>query len=224
MRFAGPVLGLIPLGDDLDAHSFGIGIVDPQVNFSTRPGALGIAGTPLSLEATCAPGEVHGDEWSVQVVGNNVQRFDEDGLSCAGNLGVSFGLIVSDDVNALDEESGVAIDFDLDGVPNVPVYFSLEFGSATLGLLGVGPAAILVSGPGAVPIPGVFAPAGALEMFENGNLGYDSFDPIGNPLGDIVIFSLSAGSPTLGLTGASPGDLLSSRPIRRPSSGGLPRL
>lgn len=225
-------LGLLQ-GDDIDALSYGTttaptaldkasGYGEPSiaqplpspgwpspVAFSVRPGAVGLAGTDLAREATCSPAEVAGDEYGVPTPGTNRQVFDENGTPCTTNTGFPFGLLIGDDVDALDAQSPFTIQ------PGQPIYFSLAPGSPSLTTLGVTPAHILKTASGTTPV--VFAtPAqlglqdgddiDAIELIENGN---GTFDPAtaSNP-GDILIFSLRAGSPSLGALGFRPGDLL----------------
>lgn len=186
------------------------------LNFSVRPGATGQPGTAVDVEASCQPAEVAGDEFAVTIPGQNEQVFDENGVPCSTNAGYPLGLTLEDDLDALNRQPPSFVDSNADGVPEAPVYFSLAPDSPSLTALGVTPAHILVSSGGGPP--NVFATPqelgletgddiDAFILWENGN-GY--FDPAGttNPSGDLLVFSLAAGSPTLAALGRSPADLL----------------
>ncbi|MBI4307115.1 MAG: hypothetical protein HY678_12425, partial [Chloroflexi bacterium] len=221
-------LGLGPV-DDLDALSYGKPSANPPINFSVRPGAVGAPGSDLAIEAPCAPNEVAGDEYSVFTTGTNEQRFDENGVACAGNAGLPFGLSIGHDVDALDNLPPSAVDTNADGVPEFDIYFSLTAGSPALASASATPADVLVRFGGTSTVIAVYAPAAALgltagddldalELAENGLAGYQPFNPVSATSGDRIVFSLRAGSPTLGaIPGATAGALLVPNP-----SGGLP--
>ena len=197
-----------------------------SINFSLRPGAIGITNTAVWVEANCQPAQVAGDEYGVDLPGQNSQVFDEDGLPCsASNDGYPLGLTLEDDLDALNRTPPQSVDEDGDGIPDKPVYFSLQTGSPSLVALGATPADILMTLGGALPV--IFAPGSdlglqdgdeldALALLENEN-GF--FDPATSVYtnGDKLAFSLAAGSPTLAALGRNPGDLLA--PNTSPAGG-----
>ncbi|MBI4161384.1 MAG: hypothetical protein HY509_02945, partial [Acidobacteria bacterium] len=137
-------------------------------------------------------------------------------------LGLQEGLVGvfpdSDDLDGLEERPPE--DVAPNGVPAEPVYFSLDPASPSLPSLGAGPADILVTSGGAAPT--VFASAAdlglapeddldALCLWENGDGVFGA--------GDLLAFSLAAGSPSLFGIAAQPGDLLRPGPaVLRPGS------
>ncbi len=185
-------LGLVA-GDDIDAFSFGNGLISGQwvyspFNFSTRPGAVGLPGTELAEEALCNPAEVAGDEFSI--VGDfseggpyinaqrpdeeggpyiNAQRLDEDGAACTTNRGNALLLVVGDDIDALDQldPGGGPATADSAKRPTdtpLPVYFSLAPGSPSLTAMGASPADILMVTPGSGNPPTIYASAAFLGL------------------------------------------------------------
>jgi hypothetical protein len=101
------------------------------------------------------------------------------------------------------------------GLPTVPVYYSVD--AATAAAAGFLPAAVIVKPPGVAPIA-VYAPPVALGLDLIGGPGSDDidalavFDVAAPPLAfapgpDIVLFSLTPGSATVGTPNPCPGPL-----------------
>ncbi|MCI0521558.1 MAG: hypothetical protein L0Z70_15040 [Chloroflexi bacterium] len=207
--------------DELSSLSFGVDFSDdtlPPVQFSVAPGAQGTEGSAVRLEAGCSPAEPQADVFSSSLSGANSQDLDGDGEACATNSG--YGLLIEEaadqDVDALAADPCRSIDFNCDGLPDEPVYFTLSGGSPTLALLDATPADILVAGS-----------AYLLEVWASGNdqLGLadgDSVDALclsedGDGLfgdGDRLLISLAPGSPSLATIGAGAADLLYANPPR----------
>jgi hypothetical protein len=116
---------------------------------------------------------------------------------------------VRDDLDALYQQDSSVVDRDADGVPERPVYFSLDVASPSLRAFGFLAGDVLKTASGAPPTAYVSAEdlglvAGddldALCLREDGDGVYGA--------GDALYFSLTAGSPTLSRIDAGPGDLL----------------
>jgi hypothetical protein len=220
-------LGLLCAGgsgalDDVSSLSYGDDFGDddlPALQFSVGQSAHGRAGTAVYGESQCNPAQAQPDVFESALHGDNVQDLDGDGVACAANVGYGLGLSESaqaDDVDALARDPCLSVDLNCDGWPEAPIYLTLAQGSPTLGLLDASPADILVSGQEYTPI--IWA-AGeqlgltggdeidALCLREDGDGLYDE--------GDLIVFSLTAVSPSLWLIGAGPGDLLRNDPLRR---------
>lgn len=181
-------LGLVA-GDDIDALSMGPdrSTVPGLPEFSPRLGSLGLAGTAVRTEATKNPTEAHGDAFTIQGGGANSQWLDEATLGLA---------VPQDDLDALaDPGSG-------------GLFFSLRAGSPTLAAIGATPGDILQHNPG-------LAPSVAIPHTALGLVPGDDLDALCNclpPAGETLLFSLSAGSPSLATIPASPADILQPGP------------
>ncbi|MAB80093.1 MAG: hypothetical protein CMJ89_12145 [Planctomycetes bacterium] len=164
-------MGLVP-ADEIDALSFGddhlIGVLPHTLVFSVDSASMGIAGCGVSFEASIdtgpgAPPAAAGD------------IFIQDPSATYGNLlappflGYGAGTATGDEANATwGAPCMPAACYDLDAFDysvatstTNGVYFSLAPGSPTLGMLGVGPGAILYSDlSGVPPVIAVLAGAG----------------------------------------------------------------
>ena len=241
-------LGLNPANcaaqlNDLNALSYG---AEPPVPLEFTPDLKfsiteevwpdGLPGTDVNKESTCAaaPGQAHGDEFDVNfplpapgVGGTNTLVLDENGIQdaagCAAPPGYPVGTpLPGDDINGLVDQGPDYVDTDGDTIPENPVYFTLDAGSADLPLIvGAGPDDVLMTqnglqptiwAAGAADLGLVHSTSGppdgdeidALCIYEDGDGAY-------NPLTDIVWLSLAPGSPTLGALGATAADVLASR-------------
>jgi hypothetical protein len=163
----------------------------------------------------------------------NTQILDENGIAdapgCAVPPGYPVGTLLPagapvDDMDALEERPPSFVDDGSgggvagDGTPDRPVFFTLAPGSATLPVMGFSEADIVWSVSAALPMPYAWSgqlgliglpggsppPVGdaidALMVYDNGNQVFDS--------GDWVWLSLMPNSPTLGVLGATEGDVL----------------
>jgi hypothetical protein len=118
------------------------------------------------------------------------------------------GATQMDDMDALEL---TALDWNGDQIHDMPIYFSLDAASPSLGMMGLSGADILVSPPGPSGF-GLFAPS-----FTMGLTPADEVDALavwdvdgslyGTPGLDYALFSLAPGSPFLLMTGASPADI-----------------
>jgi hypothetical protein len=233
MGITAAALGLLP-GDVIDAISyandgaFGAG----ALFFSVTRAAVGIPGPPgdVTFEQTAhASPEASSDIFSAGVFdpacplgpGANTQATDGDGAATAAFCypGMSMGLIEVaappgvDNIDAFDWGSpGIA--------PLTGVGLSLAPGSPTLAggnpLLvgGAGPGDVLVAILGPPPALFVFAPAPMLGLI-GGPAGCappacDDIDAlsVSFPGGGTVAFSISPGSPSIGVCGYSTADVL----------------
>jgi len=205
--------------DDLASLSFGWDFIPmdlPLVQFSVAPGTLGSSGSAVSWESGCSPPEAQADVFESSLDGTNFQDLDGDGQACdPSNAGYGLGLKErpsSDNLDALAQDPCSFIDLDCDSHPDQPLFFTLASGSPSLAYLGATSADILVSGFGYTPL--IWANGerdldlvvgdqiDALCIRENGNGIYDP--------GDLLLFSLAAGSPTLAAMDFSAADLLTS--------------
>ncbi len=221
------VPGLPPI--EVNAFSsFQVGRPGSEFQFTVGRGSLGAPFSAVNGESTgptlVAPffGDEPADIFRTSLTGTNTQVWDEDGAvifpATPGAPSPALGLapVGIDNVDAIDET--------LPPLGFAPgVLFSVDFPSA-IGL-GVSPSDILIAPAvpgystlaGAPFLPGVafgLTPADDLDAL----IYYDDGDSAASPA-DSIVFSLAAGSPTLGLLGASPADILISSPF-----GGLPAI
>ena len=138
-------LGLsFPGSDNVDALSYGNDFIDDFVEFkfSVDESSQGAVGSAVRCQAEQNPPEAHGDEFWVSLanLGSNALEIDEDG-SVPPTCGKAppFRLQVSDDVDAITEPPLPFPDPDGNGVPDRPVYVSLEMGSPSLNEIGAFP-------------------------------------------------------------------------------------
>ena len=213
---AGPVItvaGVGAAGTEVDALSFGrISAFDAgiPVEFSVAVGSGGVPLSAVALEAAGAAGGA-GDEPAdifVEAAGSNILLDDGDGIANPG-VAPGLGLVEPasappfDDIDGWDNQGGPGLGF---------VWFS--FSGATAGGMGVSGADLWVGAPGiggydlGVPPP-LFATSVELGLVAGDEIDamviYEDSVAVGGlaTAGDMVLFSLATGSPSLG--GALPG-------------------
>jgi hypothetical protein len=211
-----PVTGAL---DDIRGLSYGSDFTAgglPQIQFSVAPGSRGLTDTAVRAEADCSPAEPQADVFEAALDGQNYQDLDGNGTACSSNNG--FGLDLGEGASGdnLDEialDPCLYVDANCDGDPEDLIFVTLAPGSPTLSDLNANPSDILLTGNQIAP--GIFASgvsdlglqAGdvidALCVREDGDGLYDS--------GDLIMFSLAAGSPSLTTWQASAADLLTPR-------------
>lgn len=203
--FPGPaVLGLVP-GDIITSLSFGTeapAVPGARIRFSVSPASAGIPGVPPDVFSEAGPGDAAADIYNGGTIGGplpNARFVDGNGLPAA--MPPASGLIepAADNLSALatcDWQSALAYFW--------PVYFTLGPGSPTLGFLGAGPADILGHTFGVPGLPFFFLPGAAVGLVPGDVIDALALNIGGPPL----VISLAPGSPTLGLLGASPADLI----------------
>ncbi len=226
--------------DDLNSLSYGkdfTGAIDlPAVEFSTAGSAAsqGLAGTAVRAETSggCgAPAQAKADafETALTLPGANFQDLDGDGVACGANFGFGIGLCEvgctsADDLDALDQDpcGPAGADFNCDGSPDGPVFFTLTPTSPSLAdpaidlsdPAGDARAADILMTSGAGPI--VWADGNTMGLNEAAG---DVIDAIcvredgDSTFGaaDVVLFSLAPGSPSLGANSAA--DLFRPGPV-----------
>jgi hypothetical protein len=202
--------------DNVDALSFGVdfGSSPSAGDFSVAPGAAGAAGSGVNGQTGCTPSQAQADVFSTTANDTNALRFDGDGVgpSCPTATGLGLQeLPTSDDLDALTEQPASLVDPDLDGEPDSPVFFSLASGSPSLGTLGRTPADILWTVGGFAP--GIYASGTQLGLQPGDDIDALCLNDLGGganytPGVDRILFSLTAGSPSLVPLGANGGDLL----------------
>jgi hypothetical protein len=214
-------LGLRP-GDNLDALSGGLDIVTGSdvIHFS------------IDRESTGVQGPFSGYNWDAfaqailnQQAGDIFVTTNSQGIQSAPQginyLDVNqhqFGLVPlgtmfpplfnnqNNDQDNVDAYSMEEFNFDLTtGKPEVPVYFSLGAGSPTLAALGASAADILVYDPdNGLSVALSHTSMGLLETDDIDALALNFSAETGGPR---AYYSLSRGSDTVGLLGASPADV-----------------
>ncbi|MBX3051472.1 MAG: hypothetical protein KF753_08370 [Caldilineaceae bacterium] len=207
--------------DDLTAFSYGWDFQADgfaQRQFSVSGTSRGLVNTAVRAEAGCSPAEPGGDFFRSNLNGTNAQDLDGDGTACGGNAGYGLGLsegAAPDSVDAGERDPCQYVDFECDGIPDAPVYFTLAPGSPTLALSEATAADVLVTGFAFVP--SIYATAAelgltsgdaidALCLYENGNGIYDSDDQI--------LFSLTSASPSLATLGGNGASILAPGPLQ----------
>lgn len=204
VAFSAGVLGLAP-GDDIDALSVGPAFLD-EVLFSVDRTSTGVGGTDVSTQFGL--GQAAGDSFITPLAfpGTNFLDFNQDSLGLAPGVGPGVPATPPiDNLDAWDDDFPGSVDFTggpfggPDGIPDVPIFFSLAAGSPTLGTLSFSPADILVTSGGivsvAVPEPGLGLTAGD----DIDALVWDGFSTL--------LFSLAPGSTSLGISGDSAADV-----------------
>lgn len=208
--------------DDLDALSFGDDLPaagGPEIAFSVGPGVQGVTGSAVEVQSNCPPAlpgvspEPEPDEFGSVLDGTNYLVLDGNGpigaCTPAFPLGLVEGATVRDNLDGLYQRDSSVVDQDADGVPDRPVYFSLDAASPSLVASGLLPADVLGTVDGATPTAYASAAELGLEpgddldalcLRENGDGVYG--------VGDVLYLSLTPGSPTLSRIGAGPGDVL----------------
>ena len=227
--------------DDLNALSYGLdftGAIDlPPAEFSVSGSGAGqgLAGTAVRVETTVpcnAPPEARADAFgtTLNIPGANTQDLDGDGASCGANGGFGVGLcevgcVSADDLDALDQDpcGPAGADFNCDGVPDGPVFFTLTSASPSLA-----DPAIDASDPGGdARAADILMTSGAGPIvWADGNTNLGLNEAAGDVVdavciledadgifgaGDIVLFSLAPGSPSIGANSAS--DLFAPGPV-----------
>ena len=209
--------------DDLDALSYGADLpvdAQPMLNFSVGPGAQGVAGSAVEAQRNCPPAqpglspEPEPDVFGSVLDGTNELVLDGNGPIGACTFAFPLGFVeaatVRDDLDALYGQDPAAVDADNDGVPESPVYFSLDADSPSLTTLGFSAADILTTVSGGPPT--IFASEAELGLVLGDDVDAlclrESGDSIYAAGVDLLYFSLSPGSPTLSQIGAGSGDLL----------------
>ncbi|MCI0855255.1 MAG: dockerin type I repeat-containing protein [Chloroflexi bacterium] len=207
--------------DNLDALSFGSAVVErvPTVDFSVAAGALGSDGTAVEVQSLCPPAEPglspepESDVFRSVLNGTNRLLFDGNGPvgACqpAFPLGLLEAIAMRDELDAFVGQGPSFVDRNADGVPERPVYFSLDASSPSLAMFGF-TAGDILSSSHADP-PSLYASheqlglqasddVDGLCLVENGDGAYST--------SDTLLFSLAPGSPTLATIGASAGDMI----------------
>ena len=205
-------LGLIPgmgpaPGDELNAVSFGP-FVGTDAYFSVDGGSTGQSSTVIDIQATAGhqAADIFVDPFPIDLLGLPSLAFDQSAL----------GLGTSDDIDALDMDPVSVMDTDGNGVPDIPVFFSLAPGSPTLTLLGATAADILVTAGGAPPSVAVSAATLGLNLLQPGDdIDALLYDP--TPSTGSLVLSLAPGSPTLAGNGWSAADIFA--PLTAPQPG-----
>lgn len=203
----------LSFGDDLPAAG------GPEIAFSVGPGVQGVTGSAVEVQSNCPPAlpgvspEPEPDEFGSVLDGTNYLVLDGNGpigaCTPAFPLGLVEGATVRDNLDGLYQRDSSVVDQDADGVPDRPVYFSLDAASPSLVASGLLPADVLGTVDGATPTAYASAAELGLEpgddldalcLRENGDGVYG--------VGDVLYLSLTPGSPTLSRIGAGPGDVL----------------
>jgi hypothetical protein len=225
----GPVPVLVLLGGtggafDVNGFSYGrhTAFEDPPkgIDFSVDAGSIGAVSSAVFTEFSLGgPGEQNYDVYRSVLTGTNTQIHDGNGVGPGGTVSPLGMMEPQPPIVAVPFGTGV------DGYDNRPgpgpsIYWTWNSG------LGLGPSAsgadILITAlpsapPGYAAAPsGIYAPEFALglgtlgpgdniDALEVWDIGAQPgvFDP-----GDVVLFSLDPTSPSLGLYGATPADIL----------------
>jgi hypothetical protein len=206
-------------GDELDALSAGSDIVTGNdiIYFSVDRNSLGVQGPayPYDVTGQAALGQQAGDIFVtmnqnlVQSAPQGTNYFDinqhELGLVPSG-LGGFPDQQYSGAIDNLDAYSMEEFDYNSDGVPDVPVYFSLASGSPTLAALGASGADILVWDPATGSISVKYS-AAALGLNPDddidalalnvGNVGTGAYFSLANRQPADVFYSSLAGTNTV---------------------------
>lgn len=224
-------LGLSPDGcdggedgdrDDLDALSYGDDLPADggrELWFSVGPGAEGLPSSAVEVQRNCPPAlpgvspEPEPDVFGSLLDGANYHVLDGNGPVGACSPTFPLGLIeaatVRDDLDALYQQDGWVVDQDGDGVPERPVYFSLDAVSPSLTAAGFLAGDVLRTVDGAPPT--VYASAAELGLTAADDLDALCLREDGDGVytaEDVLYLSLAPGSPTLAAIGAGPGDVL----------------
>lgn len=208
--------------DNIDALSFGNDLqpdADAGVDFSVAPGALGVPGSAVDAQGDCPPAqpglspEPEGDIFSSTLDAGNSLSFDGNGPIGSCTPGFPLGLLEAatrDNLDAVHNADPSYVDPDADGIPENLIYFSLDPASPTLAAYNHTPAEVLRTANGNLIT--VYASQPALGLRAGDDMDAlclrDDGDGSYEPGTDLIYFSLTAGSPTLGDLGAHPGDLL----------------
>jgi hypothetical protein len=225
-------------GIEVDAISYGrTGAPVMEIFFSVAPGAIGVPGTAVSGEGTGFSGvpltvaDEGTDVFYSTGTGFNLQVWDGNGVVAfpptPGSPSPPLGLIeppapgapgVFDNVDGLDMRLGPVV------LPMLgpSIFWSVDVATAVGAppYVGLGATAADIFWSPAIPgysaAPVMYAPAAMIGLLLGDNIDALVYfeDGIGGPSpGDIILFSLAPGSPTLAaLGGASPADILVTSP------------
>jgi hypothetical protein len=208
--------------DDVSALSFGHDLAGrgaAQLFFSVTQGAQGAPGSAVEQQRNCPPSrpglapEAEADVFVSSLDGANEIVFDGNGPigSCAPAfpLGLVEAAITRDRVDAFDQLDALVVDEDGDGVPDRPVFFSLDADSPSLHVLGFDAGDVLVTVDGRTP--SVFASSSQLGLRPGDEIAAVCVQETGDSLygaGDVIYLGLTPRSPSLAAVGAGPGDIL----------------
>ncbi len=226
LRIACPDLGLSGCDDsfgqdNLDALSFGSAAAEgePTVDFSVAAGALGNEGTAVEAQSLCPPAkpglspEPESDVFRSVLDGTNRLLFDGNGPvgACqpAFPLGLLEAISMRDELDAFVARGTSFVDRNADGVPENPVYFSLDATSPSLAALGYTAGDILRTSDAATPF--LYASHEQLGLQASDDIDGLCLVEQGDGVysaSDALLFSLAPGSPTLGAIGAGAGDMI----------------
>lgn len=222
-------LGLGP-GDVISGISFGIGPFGPAVGlevlFSVDGASTGIVFPPPPANLSCEFGAAQGlaDVFQSQPFGPplpfpNVLALDGNGIAdaCPPPPLPGLGLIEPSPDNLVALELCPASFVFSGAILTAPVYFTLAPASPTLLALPAGATDVLVALPPGFLPPVVAIPGGALALAPCppgfGAPACDEIDALEvAPGGALALFSLAPGSPSLGLCGFTPADILFAPP------------
>ena len=207
--------------DNVDALSFGSAIVEgvPTVDFSVAAGALGGGGSAVEVQSLCPPAEPglspepESDVFRSVLAGTNRLLFDGNGpvgaCQAAFPLGLLEAVSMRDELDAFVAWDPSFVDQNADGVPESPVYFSLDAASPSLAALGFTAGDILRSSD--AETPSLYASHEQLGLQASDDVDGLCLVETGDGVysaSDALRFSLAPGSPTLAVIGASAGDII----------------
>jgi len=202
--------------DDLTSLSYGWdfeGMDSLLVEFSVGAGSSGAAGSAVWQEKNCTVAEPQGDVFASPLNASNYQELDGNGIACTTNAGFGLSILegaASDNIDALERDPCRSVDLDCESRLEDLVYFTLGANSPSLGYLGASAGDILVVGIDYAPR--VWAKGTTDLGLQNG----DAIDALclredGNGIfddGDLTLFSLKPGSPSVGGPVISAADLI----------------
>ena len=207
--------------DNLDALSFGSAVMErvPTFDFSVAAGALGSDGTAVQIQSLCPPAEPglspepESDVFRSVLAGTNQLLFDGNGPVGACQPAFPLGLLESiamrDELDAFVAWDPSFVDRNGDGVPESPVYFSLDAASPSLATLGFTAGDILRTSNADTPT--LYASHEQLGLNASDDVDglclIESGDGVYSA-SDTLLFSLAPGSPTLAAIGAGAGDMI----------------
>ncbi len=178
-------------------------------------GQPGVTDAPADVYSTVGPGAPPMPAFAPGAM-PNFRTVDGNGVvapACAGPAGAGTGLVEPmPGGDAMDEIDAAALGaWSAGGLPTVPVYYSVD--PPTAAAAGLLPGAVIVKPPGPGPI-GVYTGPVALGLAVGDDIDALAVDDVdGLPLafapaaGDVVLFSLSPASPTVGTPNPCPGPL-----------------
>ncbi len=199
----GGLLGLAP-GDELTSLSLAPGdsLSSGMLRFSVDLTSAGASGSLPDLASEAAAGEAASDIFRGATGGSvhpNYLEVDGDGMITAP-AGPFAGLGLGEPPGGIAHDVNALLSCDLSTIPGWTVYFTLGPGSPTLSGIGATPADVLETTVGGGPIS-IAVSAAALGLGAG-----DVIDALLSGL--VVVVSLAPGSPSLGLSGLGPEDLI----------------